>query len=728
MTRSVSVCVAIAGLLAAAEAHADTGMLPNGATIVWDRVYITEDGTVQEPSTPDAMRMYLNLAHCVCSQAGAGEETQIAYDLRLSADTNTNRPGELWVGTQCDDDLQRPTSCRSVGSIPDIDVLVTREERVEFPLYDVINGADNTAPCRETEGDAFAWVLVDSDGDATYDYFANQSLGNVTTTPAAQAVKLDTQAPPVPTNFEGGSAEAAIALSWDPPESRATDVFYYQALCARPDGTPALDSPLAPRYQTVRTLCGLATDIAIEEVELVGADPTPADLIEPLAQLDPAYVCGESTDPTATGMLIEGLENDVPYNVVLVSIDLSGNVAGVHFTTTITPQPATDFWEDLHDRGSSVEGGFCLLAETYGDGGPLTRALRAFRDETLAGSALGRALTRAYYGVLAPLGAYVHGSLALQLVAAVVLAPLVAVALLWHVLTLPGLLLVIGALVAWRRRRRPLRITRARRFALAAALVIVPATAGAQGTPYWQEDADAADADGGEVTWHVGVRVGPYVPAIDKQFGTEPGPYEEMFGGYQILPVIDLDRIVWRGVGHVGLGGSIGYMQKSAKAWADGSIPGDPMRERSPGDENTFRLLPLALTGVYRFTWLDDNYGIPVVPYARGGLSYYLWWIRTNGDTSSACWDGTRDPMCDSDKAIGGTFGLQGALGVSIRAERIDPSAAISMRASGIMHAGFYAELSAAWVNGFGRTDDSGKEIKLSVGDTTWFAGVDFEF
>jgi hypothetical protein len=44
------------------------------------------------------------------------------------------------------------------------------------------------------------------------------------------------------------------------------------------------------------------------------------------------------------------------------------------------------------------------------------------------------------------------------------------------------------------------------------------------------------------------------------------------------------------------------------------------------------------------------------------------------------------------------------------------------MRAGGIQHAGFYAEYSYAQVDGFG------SETKLSVGDTTWFAGVDFEF
>ena len=70
----------------------------------------------------------------------------------------------------------------------------------------------------------------------------------------------------------------------------------------------------------------------------------------------------------------------------------------------------------------------------------------------------------------------------------------------------------------------------------------------------------------------------------------------------------------------------------------------------------------------------------------------------------------------------GGLSGLVGTVGVQIRAERIDANAAQSMHESGLEHAGFYGELQAGWVNGFG------KATKLSVGDTTWFAGVDFEF
>jgi hypothetical protein len=79
-------------------------------------------------------------------------------------------------------------------------------------------------------------------------------------------------------------------------------------------------------------------------------------------------------------------------------------------------------------------------------------------------------------------------------------------------------------------------------------------------------------------------------------------------------------------------------------------------------------------------------------------------------------------PPCSENKAAGGSLGVVGSIGLSIRAERIDASAARSMHESGIEHAGFYGELSVGKVDGFG------SDKKLSVGDTTWFGGVEFEF
>ncbi|MBA2541212.1 MAG: hypothetical protein H0V17_16340, partial [Deltaproteobacteria bacterium] len=283
-----------------------------------------------------------------------------------------------------------------------------------------------------------------------------------------------------------------------------------------------------------------------------------------------------------------------------------------------------------------------------------------------------------------------------------------------------------------------------------AAIAIAPAAARADDfTPYWEDPSTTSDT-GAElyednVKWRAGIKLGPYTPAIDDQLGanmtTGLGPYSAMFGNYytddngdgvpeahdahvyQLLPMLDVDRVVWSRSGQVTVGGSLGYMQKRAFAYQDGTSADEVFRLRSTASRNTFRLIPFALTASYRATQLDDLYGIPIVPYLRGGLAYYVWWMKgPSGNLSKICTDGTTDGDCDGNKAYGGSLGFQGTLGISIRAERIDRDAARSMRQTGLYHAGFYAEVMAAVVNGFG------SDTKLSVGDRTWFAGFDFEF
>ena len=228
------------------------------------------------------------------------------------------------------------------------------------------------------------------------------------------------------------------------------------------------------------------------------------------------------------------------------------------------------------------------------------------------------------------------------------------------------------------------------------------------------------------VKWHAGLRLGPYTPQIDAQVGgPSPGPYKAMFGGATVMPMLDVDRVLWDGFGQVGVGISLGYMSKKDHPYLKGMSSLDPDPQRSAGDINTFRMFPLALSAVYRFTYLDDEYGIPVVPYVRAGLAYYVWFMHTNDDLSKVCSDGsdiTTNPGCDKNKADGASLGVVGSIGIAIRAERIDREAAKSMQQSGLEHAGFFGEISLGKVDGFG------SQTKLSVGDTTWFAGVDFEF
>ena len=654
MTRSLPVAVLLVVLAAGGVAHAQ-GMLPGGAQIAFQHRKIYDDsqknGSFIEPdanSTP--LLQYFNLAHCNCAQASMTTTGTGAFQYLLieSPQSGLHVPVDLWAGTSCDTAANRTgtaATCTKLDSVSDLDAdLFPGGVFKSFNLFQVVTANTPAAPpkaCPQLDSvsnSIFALVAAPPNGGTDYNVSFPQPAGGLTGDTTSGGI--DTKPPPLPPTgtIKAVGGDSTIHVTWSPPTSNNTDVAYYQALCANVDGSPALGRPSDDaKYVTTLSLCNAAGDPALESTTLpVAPDEMPvnlSDLNPNFANLDPSYICGSTATGTATSLDIGGLTNGTPYQVILLSIDRHGNYIGTYFTSTISPVPSIDFWQDLHDRGSKAEGGFCLLAESYGNDSALTGALRAFRDDTLGASRAGRWLIRAYYATFARLGVYVHGSIALRIAAAILLAPAVALALLWHWLTLYGLLGLIAAAVVWRRRRtalarRAVRLLRPRAAASAIALVIAlvagRAHAGGGGyRPYWEDNDSldktrpAADAGAEDVTWHVGVRIGPYVPQVDAQLGTsKPGPYEQMFGGYHILTMLDVDRIVWSGFGQVGVGLSAGYWQKTAHTFTIDSSPMDALRPHA-ADTNAFRMVPTELSATYRFTWLDDNYGVPIVPYVR---------------------------------------------------------------------------------------------------------------
>ncbi|HEY4055524.1 MAG TPA: hypothetical protein VGM39_02910, partial [Kofleriaceae bacterium] len=291
---------AVAAVMVPALAHAD---LPGGAMLTWEKTKIHQDGSTDlvQPSTDSDLREYLNLAHCECSKEMLGKEQTISMQLRSTADTNTHRPVEIWVGTECTDETLRGTKCRRLDDlgIPDIDILFTRPATVEFPLYDVINGVSNMDACQEREGDAFLWTLVDTNGDNTYDDIQSYSVG---TGVFSTVTKVDTLAPPLPTEFKGSSSEGGVSLDWKVPLSNATDVYAYEVYCAKTDGSPGKSSPSGTIYhQTAKDLCGLEQNIAITptDIEETATDEMPVTMVpDGIMTLDPAYLCKSSQTQT----------------------------------------------------------------------------------------------------------------------------------------------------------------------------------------------------------------------------------------------------------------------------------------------------------------------------------------------------------------------------------------------------------------------------------------------
>lgn len=452
MTRALAIAIAFAPALASAAP-----VLPGGAQVSIGRLFAHENGSAMlAPAT--TVEHDFNLAHCACSQAGAAPDTfvdkTVAWELLLVPGTMAvHRPLDIWVGPRCDDPAMRAAGCHRIASatIADLSTLPTVPTGAtpEVPIYDVIVPEPGGLGCTPRAQVASEWVLVDSTGGGSYDYATSVSIA------------ADTLAPPLPTGFAAAPERTSITIQFTPPAD-TSDIVAYQALCADDVGAAvATGTRPAPRYQTARQLCGEPLDVPLVPslidtgVPLHGVDAAVGvALPQTIAQLDPSLVCGEAADPNASSIQLVGLPPHGSFVVALLAIDRAGNAAATYFQTHLVTHDPTDLWTDLHDRGSRVEGGFCLVADTYGDDHPLTRGLRAFRDATLARTAVGRALVAAYYASIGKLGALVRGRPLVRVVVALALAPLVAIALAWHALSLPGLLVVVALVVLARRRYR----------------------------------------------------------------------------------------------------------------------------------------------------------------------------------------------------------------------------------------------------------------------------------
>jgi hypothetical protein len=368
---------------------------------------------------------------------------------------------------------------------------------------------------------------------------------------------------------------------------------------------------------------------------------------------------------------------------------------------------------------------------------PYVVVLRDFRDQTLARFGAGRWLIRTYYDLSPPIARLIEDSAVARVVAMALLLPVVAVTAIWEY---TGWLAKLGLVVAFllfrrlRRMRRgdgagadaaPERRSPRRRVALAAAagVALVLALAGSASAQTWFDELDEEpprEPVPEDVKWNFELKVGPYVPGVDDEFDGE-GPFERMFGdGPFVMTQIALDRFFLWPEGQLGVSAGLGFLTKGADAFQVDSATGDIAMDengqpiRVDGETTHFRMIPTHLSAIYRLTALDDRWRVPLVPYGRLGLSYYLWWItRPDGSISEA----------DGEEARGGSLGWQGSVGLAIRAERLDPDAGVNLRNElGIEHAGFFAELTFADVDGFGAGD------KLSLGDLTWFGGINFEF
>ena len=205
----------------------------------------------------------------------------------------------------------------------------------------------------------------------------------------------------------------------------------------------------------------------------------------------------------------------------------------------------------------------------------------------------------------------------------------------------------------------------------------------------------------------VEIRFGRYVPQVDKSV---PGsPYKDVFGSssrYMFGLEGDWQLLRFPHLGTLGPGIGWGYTRATSQA-----------RITSTGElsaeQTALSVMPFYLVGVFRADVFARDFGVPLVPYAKLGLGYALWWASDGGTTSRE----------NGVVGRGVSYGPQYALGAMFLLDVLDEQTARDAdNGLGINNSYVFAE----WFDS--ELDAFGSKKSMNVGANSWVLGLAIEF
>ena len=202
------------------------------------------------------------------------------------------------------------------------------------------------------------------------------------------------------------------------------------------------------------------------------------------------------------------------------------------------------------------------------------------------------------------------------------------------------------------------------------------------------------------------LRLGRYLPDVDKNLsGT---PFQTVFGNsnrYLFGAEIDWQLLRIPHFGTLAPGFGWGYTKFSAKArFADNNA--------LSATDTTLAIMPMYLVGVARADVITKDFKIPLVPYAKLGLGYGLWWSS----------DGDKTPKVNGKVGRGASYGLTYALGGMFLLDVLDPDDAVTADGiTGINNSYLFMEWFRPQLDGFG------SDKVMDIGSSSWLLGVAVE-
>jgi hypothetical protein len=222
------------------------------------------------------------------------------------------------------------------------------------------------------------------------------------------------------------------------------------------------------------------------------------------------------------------------------------------------------------------------------------------------------------------------------------------------------------------------------------------------------------------------LKLGSFYPYVDRplsQLGEcdiarGTCPYQSVLGGAMLLVELEIERQLWQKYGSAALGASIGYAEKYGRAITDaGNATSEP---------TALRVLPMRLLATYRFDYAAIKWGVPLVPYVKGGFQLVHWWATKGAQTEIASNGAT---------GAGWSYGLVATGGLAFQLDVLDRRLARDFDTGmGVNHTYLFAEFNYAEVDNFGQKtrDASGTptayNAALDLSARYFMFGLAFEY